>query len=240
MSVFANINFCIQQGDDYMNFANFLTDLGYEDRSTYEAVYVVTDDDDDQYPRIFFGRREASLDVRGLIYDSGVPETFEDASGTGLFAIMDPELAVLGPVGFIELDNTSRIDQNGVILLSGQIPAQRDSLLTVWGYGDLLPQRFNNNNAHSSAGYFKAPVGAIGVINVVKRGGLTALELRYTISSTTYRLAADIDSSRVNPQLKVGRLMNGANAIPSESNGTWRINLTGSQTGMEIYVGVIR
>ena len=239
MRVFPDVRFCIQGADGYMDFANYLTDLAYDDRLEYETIYPVTDEDDDQYPRVFFGRRRASLNVRGLIYDSGAPEELEDASGTGLFAIMDSGIAALGPVGYVELDNTSRIDQNGVILLAGEIPAQRDPVLPAWGYGELLPQRFNNNNAHNTAGYFQAPKGAVGVINVVKRGGLTAIELRYTISGTTYRLAADIDSGRVNPQLKIGMLTNSGRAIPSRSAGTWRINLTGSQTGMEIYVGVL-
>ena len=168
----------------------------------------------------------------------------EDASGTGIFAIMNPELNDVGPVGYIELANTSRIDQNGVILLSGQIPGQRQAPLTAWGYGDLFPARYNEND-NARAVYFdftypRVRGGQIGVINVVKPGGLTSLELRVTVSGTTYRLAADLDSGQVIAQLKVGLLLSGNNRTPKTNTAVWRINLTGDQTGMEIYVGVVR
>ena len=52
-------------------------------------------------------------------------------------------------------------------------------------------------------------------------------------------LLADRDSGDVVPQLKLGQLKDGADAIPSQAAGQWRINASGSTTGAEVYVGVL-
>ena len=236
MSVMADLDISMQAGN-YLSLTPHLVGIEAYETSQAELVYTV----DSEWPSVFFYRTSGVFNVSGLIYGPGIPVTFKAATGSALFALIDKNLRCFGPAGYVALNDKNLISPNNVIQVAGQAAGTQAHGVARWRYGDLLPAAYNSNKAHSDTGYFRAPAGAWCLINVVKRGSVTALEVRYTISGTTYRLAADVVSSEVNPQLKLGQLVDGSgDAIAAESDGVWRINVTGSTSDSEIYIGIDR
>lgn len=212
-----------------------LVNMQTPEQSQYEEVHVFNS----EWPKIFFHRHTGTLNIIGLLYGAGVPSTFKAATGDALFAVVDTALDHFGPAGYVALNDSNLIQPSGVVQVAGSSPGSQVNGVDRWKYGDLLPAVYNGDRASSVSGYFQAPAGAWCMINVAKRGSLTALEVRYTIGATRYSLAADVTMSEVQPQLKLAQLMDsGNNAIPAQAAGTWHIASTGSHANSEVYIGI--
>lgn len=234
MSVLADLVVAIQAGS-YMSLSGDLVGLQTPDSAEFEEVHVFNA----EWPKIFFFRKTGTLDVTGLIYGAGVPSTFKAATGNALFAVIDTDLKHFGPAGYVALNDRNLIQPNGVVQVAGSSPGTQINGVDQWKYGDLLPLVYNGDRASSVSGYFQAPAGAWCMIHVEKRGSLESLEVRYTIGATRYSLAADLDSNMVQPQLKLGQMVDsGDNAIPAQAAGTWHIASTGSHANSEVHIGI--
>ena len=239
MSVFSDLRFAMQDGADYIDLSDNLTEIA--PRVTPSPILTDTMDDS-PFPRVDFGNQRAELNIGGLIYDPVDPAKDFSLMTSGdevLFALLNTVDDLVGPVGYVKLDDPQLITQIGVIRGSGVSPAQRKDGAERWRYGRFLPVVYNSNRPSTLSGYFEAPAGAWILLNVVSRGGLTALEVTYTISGTTYRLIADLVAGEVAPQLKLGQLLDGTTPIPSKVAGTWRVSRSGSASGAKVYIGVL-
>lgn len=234
MSVLSDVEVCVDAGE-FLHLTPHLIGMTNQHSSQFEQVYAY----DAEWPRIFFHRKSASLNITGLIYEAGAPVSFKAASGDALFAVVDKDLDIFGPAGYVALNDRNLIAPNGVIQLAGNLPGQPVGELNDWIYGDLLPAQYNANRATTVAGFFQAPADGWCMINVIEAGAVTALEVKYTRLGTDYTLSADVESGAVSPQLKIGKLVDsGGNGIPSLGAGQWRISVTGDSANAEIYVGI--
>lgn len=234
MSVFADLEFAIDAGS-YLYLTDHIIGATYPNSAQFEAIYAWGD----EWPRHYLIRTTGVLSISGLIYELGTPKTFKSASGEALFAVVDKELDIFGPCGYVRLNDRNLVTPNGVIQVAGTAPGTQINGLENWLYGDLLPAQYNANRPSTHADWDQAPAGAWCMIHVVKRGSVTALEVKYTRSGNDYTLSADTMAGQVDPQLKLGQLVDGSgDAIPDTGPGTWRISVTGSTSDAEIYIGV--
>ena len=239
MSVFADVRFVMQDGDDYIDFGPNLTTL----QTRIITTPIQTDVKGSEFPRVSFSHQRGELTVGGLLYDpyqAAKDFALMTSGGDILFALWNEEDDLVGPVGYVKLNDPQIVTPIGVIRVSNVSPGQRNVLAEKWSYGRFLPVVYNANRLSSNSDYFEAPEGARIVLNVVDAGSMTALEVSYTIGGTAYSIAANLDSGAVVPQLKLARMVTSADvAIPSQAAGTWRISATGSTSDAEIYVGVL-
>jgi len=237
MSVFADNIFSLQAGEDFINLTPAITGISFTDRQEFARIELIKEDDDENYPANFPTNFQGDLNITGLLYNS-VGDDFVSASRSADFIRFNKELGFAYPICRISLQDRNVINSNGVLQVAGNSLGNRADGLTTWRYGRRLPTQFNANRASSGEDWGRPATGAWIAILVIKRGSMSALQVRYTISSTQYSLNADVESNAVVPQLKIGQLKNGNN-LPAVAAGTWRLNATGSTSGSEVYVFVL-
>ena len=201
---------------------------------------------------------KAELSLSGILADDEAAQITKDFgmndNRLARFMISYPKHNFMGPVGWININESSTPTQSGVIVIDSAAMATRKPGFERWRYGRLSGKNptvpATRKNSPVASTIFTNPlVGQAAVLYVVKAGGLTLLELEYRHSSYSYEIGTKRKGGLVIAGLYIAQLIGippSSQTIPDDrlTGGQWRINRAGSVTrsghdDAEYYIGMI-
>jgi len=233
----ADADVALQLGDDYIHLGGEVASV----RPTMQANISEYKLLGEEFPLLVVTGYSGGLEVSGLMADTGREVYRQDSEGNSLalFCILHKRAFLAGPVGHVRLNNRQIVDSDGVFVVNANSAAVPEGEFTRWQYGTILPASYNANKNQGGDGYPDPVEGQWALINVVKPGALTQLEVRYRNGSNNYTLAATEKNNAPVAGLTLGQLRTGGNnVVPANqlSGGSWRVTTAGSTNGAEFYV----
>lgn len=170
----------------------------------------------------------------GIIYDVDDSDILRSEGNDFIFMVASPENGFMGPIGQARSADGVFVTDNGIVTIQGSGDGVHNEFLQRPKYGKLLPSQWNTDRASSVAGYGNPRAGQQVVIALVKRGTVSSIEVRYTISNRpySYRKTGISDEG-----IWIGQLKNSSNNLVPGQAGNWRVNVTGGS--FTLYIGLI-
>ena len=198
------------------------------------------------FPVVTYTGLTGGITITGLRTDTAGVDVYEEVNEnsrrTAFFACMNTSSMFMGPVGKIMVKNNKIVGENGVFRINGENAALPADNFTNFRYGTLVPTGTVNTSRNQGSNGFPAPVGnQIAIIDVVKPGALTQLEIQLIKSSNVYKLAAKENAGSVVAGITRGPMLRGTNRVPGTSltGYQWRIVTSGSVANTEFYIGLV-
>lgn len=234
-------------GGSYLRITPYLSDF------TLENEALLTDFTPfGPWPVLVETGHRASVSISGLL--TGIDDTVQDMAENVLennrraaaFMFAFPDHNFLGPVGYIEINESSIPNNDGVMVIDSAARAQNTPGFEKWRFGRITGENpvqaaFANSPVANSQ-LLNPIAGQWVLIHVADEGDLTALEITYKHGANEYAYAVPIEMSKIKTGVHIAQLKTATDAvIPATelTGGQWKIARTGTVGTAEYYIGFI-